>query len=345
MIFGKKQSAKFESAIGLDLGSQQWKAVLIHRTERGLQLGQFAVVPAPADATKPSAAQQCAQAIHALHAQLKTNDRYVFVAISTPSALVAEIEVPRMTIDEVRGALALNGARFLRRDISNCCFDGIELGNFAVEGTKPKKTPTMRVLVAGAQRDVVLGWRNVLTEARLRAETIELSALTVVNALQRSQPAICDKHVVLLLEIGAQQTSLNFLRNGQPVLTRLMTFGGAQITEQMSRALGVPVAEAEKQKRAMGEEGVALARGALQTLAREVRSSIDFVERQNECEIRHAFVGGGSACNNTIVQSLSREVGLPMTRWNPLEGFGGGPFDEAVTPSLAAAVGVAVARL
>lgn len=347
MLPGRNKTRKRDSVVGLDLGSQQLKAVLIHRTETSVELRQVAVVPSSVALGNAEAEPQMAEALQALLGQLKISDRRAFVAISTPSAFVAQIETPRMPPSEIRSSLVLNSARYLRRDLNGYYVDATELVDPATEG-KGRKTATMQLLVAGAPKDAVVWCRNALTGAKMRAETIELSAVAVVNALQYSHPEVCEQNTVLLLDIGAQGTSLNFLRRGQPLLTRLMPFGGAQITEQIAAVLGVTPVAAEEQKRVTGKGVLPVMQGVLQVLARDVRSSIDFVERQYECEIRHAFVAGGSACNELLVETLGQEVGMHIERWSPagrLQVVGEAAQLPLLAPSLAAAIGVAVGKL
>jgi Tfp pilus assembly PilM family ATPase len=130
-----------------------------------------------------------------------------------------------------------------------------------------------------------------------------------------------------------------------------MQFGGAAITEHIGEILTLTPAAAEEEKRKMPEGLSALVRTALQPLAREVRSSIDFVERQYDCHITRAFVGGGTACGSVMVQVLGEDIGLGMEVWNPLEGVtltaleGEAERLKSLAPSLGGAVGAAIARL
>ena len=95
----------------------------------------------------------------------------------------------------------------------------------------------------------------------------------------------------------------------------------------------------------------ALVRTAISPLARELRSSIDFFERQHECHVSQAFACGGSACSPVLLEILSEAVGIHIDRWNPIETFdtthfnGAGAQLSELAPTLAAAVGAAAARL
>src|SRR5947209_9595072 len=62
-----------------------------------------------------------------------------------------------------------------------------------------------------------------------------------------------------------------------------------------------------------------IGRASLLRLATEVRNSIGFFEGQREESIHRLFVSGGLARLETILQTLSDELGLPCEMWDPLE--------------------------
>jgi type IV pilus assembly protein PilM len=260
--------------------------------------------------------------------------------------------MPRMPIEDVRGALRvpMNYARYLRRDLTNFALDAFELAD-ATEDPQAKKTATMNVLIGGADRDEVKWYRDVAVAAKLKIETMELSAVTVINAFLASNYAMCASEIVLLVDVGARSTNINILHQGRPVMTRIMRFGGEDIDSALGQAMSLAPAAAEQEKIKMTESSQALIRQTLEPLAREVRSSIDFVERQHELHVTRAFACGGSACSFTIVDFLSEDVGYQIEPWNPVATFdtahfnGEGPKLIAQAPSLASAIGAAASDL
>jgi Tfp pilus assembly PilM family ATPase len=69
-----------------------------------------------------------------------------------------------------------------------------------------------------------------------------------------------------------------------------------------------------------GDAGMTeICRDSLTRLATEVRNSIGFFEGQREEGIHRIFVSGGLARVETILQTLSDELGLPCEIWDPLE--------------------------
>jgi type IV pilus assembly protein PilM len=350
MIFRRNKQQKRDMAIGLDLGTSQIKAAVVRRRGTRLELSEYAVRALPQNLGRPGTEPQFAEQLQLMLDGLSVQDRKACVAISCSSAMVCHTEFPRMPLEEVKSALKLNSTRYLRRDFSNYYLDVVELVTPAPDG-KNKKSPKMTVLVGGATKEEVSWYRNALQVAKIRPEAIELAAVSVINAFQVSNPEISEKEVVLLVDIGAQSTSINFLRHGQPVITRIMSFGGLQISEYVAQVLAVDTAKADEEKIKMSEPVQGLVKMALSPLAKELRSSIDFFERQHECRVTHAFACGGSACSAKMLELLSEAVGIHVESCNPIQNFetahfnGDSPRLAALAPSLAAAIGTATARL
>lgn len=355
MFFTDRKQSRRDVAIGLDLGVSQIKAVVLSRKGDALELAEYAVAPSSVAIGKPGAEQQLAAELQQLMTQLKVQERHASAAISCNSAMVCETELPRMSLREAQGALKLSSVRYLRRDFSNYYLDAVELADLSGNGKdtngKDKKSPTMKVLVGGASKEEVRWYRDALLAAKIRTESIELAAISVINAFQVSNREICEQEIVLLVDMGARSTSINFLRRGQPQMTRIMHFGGAQINEYLSQILTLQPNAAEEEKIKMSEPVQPLVKTAMLPLAKELRSSIDFFERQQECHVGRAFACGGSASAPRMLDFLSEEVGLRLESWNPVQGLhtshfnGESPKLLMVGPSLAAAIGAAATKL
>jgi type IV pilus assembly protein PilM len=352
MFWRKDNRIKRDLVVGLDLGARQLKAVALKRSDKALTLAEYVVSPSSATASRAGAVDQFGAELQALFSQLGVTERSVRVTMSSSSATVCETEVPRMPIEEVRAALRLptNCMRYLRRDLSNFCLDVVELIDPARDDNA-KKSPTMRVLIAGATRDEVFWCRDALMAAKIKPETLELAAISVINAFQLTCPGLSEKEAIVLIDIGAHSTSINCLRGGRLQMARIMQFGGRQISEFVGSMLTLQPAAAEEEKVKMSEAVQPLVRQAISPLAREVRSSIDFFERQHECHVTRAYACGGSACSPKILEFLSEEVGFHLECWNPLQNLdithfnGDGPKLTNLAPSLAAAIGVAAPLL
>ena len=347
MFLRRSNRAKRDLVVGLDLGARQLKAAVLQRDKDEIKLARYAVTRSVAGASKAGPADRLGAELQELMAQLGVSERTARVAISCPSATVCETEMPRTPLEDAKNALRLNSVRYVRRDLSSFYLDAIELPDSHATDGKGKISPTMRVLVAAADKEEVRWYRTALESAKIHPEAIELSALTVVNAFQAGNAELCQNEIVVLLDIGAHSTSINLLRQGTPAMTRIMHFGGNHINEFIGTILTLQPHVAEEEKIKMSEAVQPLISQAISPLAREVRSSIDFFERQQECHVSRAFACGGSACSASILKFLSNEVGIQFNSWNPSQTLsiahfnGEGPQLESVAPSLAAAIGAA----
>jgi type IV pilus assembly protein PilM len=349
MFFQRNKQPKRDVALGIDLGSSQIKAAVVRQHRDQLALVEYAVRALPAGLARSYREPQFIAELQQLVDGLKTADRHAYVTISCSSAMVCQTEFPPVPLTEIKSALKLNSVGYLRRDFSSYYLDVFELkkGNEASKGKEAAKT---KVLVGGANKEEVDACREALLAAKIKPEVIELAAVSVINAFHVGRPAIKDE-VVVLIDVGARMTSINFLLDGMPLITRIMHFGGAQLSDYISQILMLQPQEAEEEKRKMSDPVQSLVKTAISPLAREIRSSIDFFERQNERHVHQIYACGGSACSPHVLTMLGEAVGTPVECWSPIQGLdvshfnGEAPRLHALGPSLAAAVGVAAARL
>lgn len=374
MFFIRNKKTKSEWAVGLDFGTSQVRGVLFQRASTTLKLKSadaeslaatknnstytafkykleaFEVRPFPFTVGKPESISAAAAVVAELFSCLRAPDRCAFAVINPVGTVVCQVELPRMPLPEARAALQLNSVRFLHRDLSDYYID---LTEQIVEGapTPAPKNTKMQLLVGGATRADVLWYRHVLTAAKVRPVAIELSTLTVVNGLLATEPELCQKEAILLLDLGARSTSMNFIWRGQLLFTHVMYFGSQQITEHLAQKLGLDLPAAEVEKLKMSEAVQGLVQAAISPLARELRSSIDFFDQQHDCRISRTLACGGVAGSPKILEILGSEVGIRIEPWNCLgrldttETRGDQAQLAVVAPELAAAVGVALTRL
>jgi Tfp pilus assembly PilM family ATPase len=375
MVFQRNKRRKLELALGIDLGASQIKAAVVRQLRDKIELVEYAVRPLAATTAKAYKGPEFAAELQQLVDGLKTSERHAFVTISCSSAMVCQAEFPPAPLDEIKTALKLNSSGYLRRDFSSYYLDAFELKQGvespkgkakaaakakeegkAKDEPKPKESAKSKdgtkttVLVGGANKEEVDACRDALVAAKIKPRTIELAAVSVINAFQVGHPATKDE-VVVLLDMGARMTSINFLLDGMPLITRIMHFGGVQISEYIGQVLMLKPQEAEEEKCKMSAPVQELVKAAISPLAREIRSSIDFFERQNDLHIRRICACGGAACSAQVLAILGEAVGTQVESWNPVQSLDISHFNGesqrvlAIGPSLAAAVGVAAARL
>jgi len=87
---------------------------------------------------------------------------------------------------------------------------------------------------------------------------------------------------------------------------------------------------------------------ALTPLGRELRASIDYYEHQHDRPVTRAFITGGSARSDLILQSLQAELQVECKTWNPAANLKLALASdqsnelEGIAPQLAVALGAAL---
>lgn len=305
-----------------------------------MKLEAFDVRPLKAVAGQASGISAAAAEIAQLFDGWSVPGRHAFAVINPIGTVVCQAELPRMPLSEARAALRLK-----HRDFNNYYLGLTEHGATDTQSTK------MELLVGAAPCEDVLWYRDVLLAGKVRPVTIELSTHAVVNGLLATDPELCRNEAVLLLDFGTHSISMNFLRHNRLLFTHVMQLGGQQITEHFAEKLSLELPDAENVEQNMADPGQGMMPASIAQLARELRWSIDFFDRQHDCRVSRVFACGCVVWPAKALASLGHEAGIQIETWDCLQRLdttqtrGDHAQLAAVVPELAAAVGAALARL
>jgi len=318
-----------DSVIGLDLGRRFFKGVALRqKNDSRLVLTNFACQQVPEEF---ASADALAQHLKPLVRELG-GAKSCAVALSDPAALLRIVEQPDTPVDLLRNALRWNGLAVLNQDCKDFVLDvapvsanpghngragaGESSGNVAVQSGVVTKT---RYLVGGMLRQSVKSVSEALAKIRVPVQALQLAPVCSFNAFEVAYPEIFTHEAFLLLDLGHLQSTMLIGSKGELVLVRSIGYGGKALGQALTaeEALDKEAAWLLIQQ---GDPGmVDICRASLARLALEVRNSIGFFEGQREESIFRIFVSGGLARIETILQTLSDELGLPCEIWDPLE--------------------------
>ncbi len=284
------------SVFGIDLGKHVFKGVLLQRKgDNRFVLTSYASREVPEELKTP---EELAQHLKLLFKDLGGSAKGCAIAISDPASLLRIIEQPDTPIDLLRNALRLNGLAVLNQECKDFVLDcapvlAEETNGHATNGANGN----------GAADDGPNGHNGVAK----------------INAFEFAYPQIFANDAFLLLDMGHLQSTVLIGSKKELVLVRSIDYGGKALTQALT-ADGALDANAARVMIAEGDAGMAeICRSSLTRLATEVRNSIGFYEGQHEQSIHRIFVSGGLAKTETILQTLSDELGLPCEIWDPLE--------------------------
>lgn len=323
------------SVFGIDLGKHVFKGVLLQRKgDERFVLTSYASREVPEDLTTP---EDLAQQLKLLFKDLGGSAKGCAIAVSDPESLLRIIEQPNTPIDLLRNALRLNGLMVLNQECKDFVLDCAPLSNNGTNGNGTNgsatsgaangsgETPAQggvaqtKYLVGGMLRPTVKQISEACSKSRVSADILQLAPVCSFNAFEFAYPDIFAKDAFLLLDMGHLQSTVLIGSKKELVLVRSIDYGGKALTQALT-ADGALDANAARVMMQQGDAGMTeICRSSLARLATEVRNSIGFFEGQHEQSIHRIFVSGGLARTETILQTLSDELGLPCEIWDPLE--------------------------
>ncbi len=321
------------TVVGIDLGNSSLKAVRLQKKGDQYAITRVAMLANsrnPQDQSLPTEQAVAAQ-IKEIAGLVKASGAEVHLTINSLNSTIRYVELPHMPLDEVRAALKLNSAAYLRQSFENYTFDICSLdaeGAVAltskIKKVKGAPAPThgkSKALVAGISTAEVVLYFHAVRRAGIKPSSLQLAPVSLINAFETAYPQIIAAQAVALLDVGFFSSSFTILERGQPSLTRSVPIGGKHVTDYMAQISSSDFAKAEAAK-LKGDPGVgeAVARTCA-ALVREVRGSINFFEKNSDHAISKIYLSGASARLQAVVDALSQDIGVPCEVWNAANGM------------------------
>jgi type IV pilus assembly protein PilM len=347
LSFGKKK------IFALDIGSYSIKFVELKSLKKGYQLVNLASVPLPPEAIVDGALMDTGAIVDAIRnlissAGVKAGD--VAVSVSGHSVIIKKITLPAMTENELADSIQWEAEQYIPFDIADVNLDFQILGPNAVDQTQ------IDVLLVAAKKEIIDDYTAVIAEAGLNAVVIDIDAFAAQNMVEVSYPAE-EGEVVATVNIGAELSNINIIKDGVSLFTRDVANGGNQFTEEIQKRFGVSYENADAAKLGGEVEGVDAdeVREVLQEvsglLSSEIARTIDFFMATNpEDSVRRVYACGGGAKTEGLDKSLADKLGVPVEVVNPFSAisYNEKNFDpdyiDDVAPSFGVAVGLALRK-
>ncbi len=305
------------SVIGIDIGRFALKSVLLQRKSGNRIAVTHYGSHIPAEPATD--AESLGKNLKALLRDMGGSAKNCVLSVSSPDALIRIIEQPETPTHLLRDALRLNGMMLLNQDVKSFVLDCDRIESAHPPETEPGMTPRMRYLVGGLPRTEVQQLSAAAYAASLPLSALQLAPVCIFNAFEFAQPEIFNHEAFFLVDIGHVASTMMVGAKRELALVRSIDFGGKTLMEALGGLSGEGqegVIEALEQE---DEVMVEYTRVALNTLAREIGSSIGFFEARQELTIHKIFISGGPAKSKTFLKLMGEELGMPCEPWSAVE--------------------------
>ena len=306
------------SLVGIDIGSSSIKVVEFERTPAGdLRLARFVREPILPEAIVDSEIidrQAVVEAIQNLFEEHQIHTRQVATAVSGRAVIVKKIWMDRLEEDDAREAILWEAEQHIPYDINDVTLD------FQILRSEPGEKQ-MEVLLVAAKKDMVHQHADILREAGLEPEIIDVDAFAVQNAVMASYELEADE-VVALCDIGAEESNLNIVRQRTPLYTKDLALGTTTLIDVLKREMNWDQDEAEEALQAPAEEPKLpeLMREVFEELAQAVERAAAFLKSSEEAEaVSRLLLSGGGAGVPGLAEFLANRLQMPVEMIDPLQ--------------------------
>ena len=308
--------------IGLDIGTSAVRAAELDLSKDRPVLMTYGQVGLPPGSVVNGEIRDAISVTEAI-SKLWTNGQFskapVIIGIAGLRAITREIELPYVPDDEVASAVRFQSEEVIPFPPDQTILSSQVLADYTnAEGAKVR-----RVLVAAAHAELVNGVIQVVEDAGLTVDGVDLTSSALVRAIGSHDDSGEPEAVV---SIGAGLTVVAIHQDGRPQFVRTIGSGGNATTAAISAALDVPLLDAEAIKCLAGGESTqqqAAARAAQAStadLADEIRNSIQyFASLPGRRPVARVVLTGGGSALVGLSELLATQTGLSVTTVSPLD--------------------------
>ena len=154
---------------------------------------------------------------------------------------------------------------------------------------------------------------------------VEGYALERAYDLMRAQKGIPENAIVAIADIGATMTTLSVLREGRVVYTREQLFGGKQLTDEIMRRYGLPLAEAGLAKKQGGlpeDYQTDVLEPFRDAVAQQVARSLQFFFSSSDFNrVDAVILGGGVAAMEGLPDLVQQRLNTEVFTADPFAGM------------------------
>src|SRR5262245_49204278 len=268
-----------KNLIGVDIGSSSIKVCQVRETRKSYNLVAFGYAALPPQAIVDGQVMDgnaVAETLQQIWHSAKIRQREVSLGVSGQSAIIRKITIPMMTAEELEEQIQWEAEQHIPFDIKDVHVD------YQVLRRHPEQSQ-MDLLLVAAKRDQINDYAQLARDARLKPVVCDIDAFSIQNLFELCRGLPEDK-TIALVNVGANLTSLNIIASGVSAFSREIANGGAIITEQIQKPLGMAYEQAETLKCTIGNGGpepvppevLPIVESATDSIAAEIQRSLDF---------------------------------------------------------------------
>lgn len=323
----KDLMAQFEKGqlVGIDIGLNAVKVALLSKNKKGYTLenyGSVALSEAAIIEDEVQKPEELTLAIEEALKKAKISTRIVNIGMDGPNTMTKRLQVPDGTKEEVEDNILWESEQYIPFGADDSEVDFFILGDIPEEDVKD-------VIVAAIRIDVAEKYIEYVKNAGLIPKVVDVNVFAINNVFETVYAKDLEMYSdegVIIVDFGAQTTTVLVYKNGGPVLTKEVNVGGVLITEEIQRIMGVSYEEAEDlktfgdEKGNLPEEIVSIISNQIETQLLEIKKVLNFYIATGSSEqITHCLLTGGGAKLPGLMEAMAEMIGGDVDILNPFK--------------------------
>lgn len=299
-------------SVGLEIDTGMVRAVEATGSPDSPRLLNMAGAPLPDGAVEEGIIMQpeeVGSALNTLWSRGPIKSRSVLLGISNQSVLVRYAAIPKVPADKLSNVIRFHAQEHLPIPLENVVLDYQVIGETTLEGTA-----MLEVLLVAARRDMLDGFLEALSIARLEPVDIDVSTL----ALMRALPEGALRRAVAVVNVANGLSNILISAQGSPRMARLV----AVKLKDLADGFGCALKDVVKVSAGGIEHGQGVYTAWSANLINETRSSITYYQNQeNASDLEAIILNGRGALLKGIASEMQQALGIPVRVVNPFSGF------------------------
>jgi type IV pilus assembly protein PilM len=316
---------KHPPMIGLDISSSSVKLVELDQLKSGeFILERFASEPFEKGWITDGQIEkfdEVAAAVKRVVQKSGTKSKQVVMAMPQSAVITKKISLPAgLRDEEMELQVETEANQYIPFSLDEVSLD------FCVIGPSPTAAGDVDVMIAASRKDRVQDRQGLAEAAGLKPVVLDIESHASRLAMSRIVAGLPNEGrdaLVALFEIGADTTSLKVLRDEELLYDRDQAFGGAQLTQLISRQYGFSFEEAEG-KKLSGDlpddyEGAILS-PFVDSLSQEIGRALQyFFTSTPHHKVHYVMLAGGTATLPGLKDRVTELTGFASQVVNPFD--------------------------
>ncbi len=310
--------------IGVDIGQSSVKIAEIEKKGDSFKLVKFLKKDLPEGSIVEDEVQKPDEIKQIISAAIKKggfSTSQVCLGLYGPNTIARKLQLAGGSEEELEDQVFWEAEQYLPFPLEDSNLDHHLVGENIGGGVD--------VIVAAVKKDVMTKFKGLVENDGSVVKVADLSSIAISNLfiehINQTQDED-DNRSRMLIDFGSQKTIFIMIKNRMPIFVKEVMMGGMVVTEEIQRQLGVNFSEAEDLKITtdgqgnLPEEIVSIINSINQTIIAEIRKAYDiYISATSDDDLAGCYVTGGSIRLPKFLDSLSKNLNVDITVFNPFE--------------------------